>query len=243
MAFLIDDLLIAAAIASAVASAGGTAASMMSQSAIRSKQKAAQNAETARQAEIDRRRNAAVTTAVPEYNLENQEKKQQSMAEQIAQYVAPQENTSTQYLAANPGAPKEVTDSMSRQLVGALEKGRNYAKDLSQVSSYGRLGFNNKLNLNRLGENMTRLNSESARSSGILPMELEGAYGAGVGAQNAASIFNGIGGLANAAAAYSIMSPKLPGATQLGGTTLNQPQYLAAKTLPKITATPLKLNG
>lgn len=238
----ISPWLIAAAVASAAASVGGTAASMMSQSAIRKKQQAAQNAEAARQMEIDRRRNAAVTTAVPDYNLENQEKAQQSMAEQIAQYMAPQENTSTEYLARNPGAPKEITDSMSRQLVGALQKGRDYAKDLSQVSSYGRLGFNNKLRLNRLGENMNMLNKEGERSSGILPMELQGAYGAGVAGQNAASIFNGIGGLANAAAAYSIMSPKAPGAVP-AGTTLNQPQYLAAKTLPKINVAPLRLNG
>jgi hypothetical protein len=217
---------------------------MMSQSAIRKKQKAAQNAEAARQASIDRRRDAAVTTAVPDYNLENQDKTQQSMAEQIAQYMAPPENTSTEYLAANPGAPKEVTDSMARQLVGALDKGRSYAKDLSQVSSYGRLGFNNKLRLNRLGENVNMLNNEASRSSGILPMELEGAYGAGVGAQNAASIFGGVSGLANAAAAYSILSPKAaaPGVTQLGGATLNPTQQIAAKTLPKINVSPIRLS-
>lgn len=209
----ISGWLIAAAVASAVASAGGTAASMSAQSAIRRKQAAARNAEAARQADIDRRRQAAVKNAVPEYNRDNQETKQQSMAEQLAQYMAPTVDTSTEYLAQNPGAPKEIQDSMARQLVGALQKGKDYAKDLSHVSSYGRLNLNNKLLMNRFGEEVNRLNSESARSTGILPAELQGAYNAGVGGNTAASIFNGLGGLANAAAAYSIMSPKAPGVT------------------------------
>ena len=242
MAFLIDDLLVAAAIASAVASAGGTAASMISQSQIRKKQESVQNSETARQADIDRRRNAAVTTAIPEYNKENQEGQQKSMAEQLTQYMTPQVDTNTEYLAANPGAPKEVKDSMARQLVGALQKGRDYAKDLSQVSSYGRLNFGNKLRMNRLGENMAMFNSESARSSNILPMELQGAYNAGTGAQNAASVFNGVAGLANAAASYGLMSKIPTGAAAAGGpAVLNQPLYLAGGQLPKVNVSPIRL--
>lgn len=234
-----------AAIAAALASIGSTVTTSMSQSAIRKKQQAVQNAEMARQADIDRRRDAVVTTSVPDYSKEKQETAQQSIADQIAQYMTPQGDTSTEYLAANPGAPKEITDSMGRQLLGALEKGRGYAKDLSKVSSYGRLGFNNKLRLNRLGENVNMLNSEAARSSGILPMELQGAYNAGADMQGMSTALNGVAGLANAAAGYGIMT-RVPSAGLTGGVpggaTLNQPPLITGKPLAKINVSPIKLS-
>lgn len=220
------NFLAAAAVLSALASLGGTAASMGAQSSIRKKQSAARVAEAARQADIERRRQAAMDAAVPEYSREKQEERQQSLADQITQYLTPNVDTTTQYVAQNPGAPKEVTDSMSRQLVSALEKGRNYAKNLAGVSSYGRLNFANKVGMNRLGENINRLNTESERSTNILPIEMQGAYGAGVGAQNMATILNGVAGLANAATSYSLMSRAMPPAPDTGRVVLNQPELL-----------------
>jgi hypothetical protein len=214
---LLNSWLIAAAVASAAASAGGTAASMIGQAAVKKKQKAAQNAERARTLATDRQREATVAAAVPQYDRGAQEGQQKSVADQLEQYLAPPpQDTSQEYVAQNPGAPTEVKDSMARQLAGALATGKGYARDLAKVSSYGRLGFDNTLRMNRLGEAVKALNTEQGRSTGLLGTELEGAYGAGVGANNMAGILSGVAGLANAGVGYGVMS-KLGGAGQVAG--------------------------
>jgi hypothetical protein len=199
--------LAAAAAVSAAASVGGTAASMVSQNAIKQKQAAAQNAERVRQAQIDQQRTAAVNTAVPTFDKGSQVKQQQSLADQVQQYLTPSDaTTGSEYVAQNPGAPKEVTDSMSRQLAGALATGKDYAKNLANVSSYGRMGFDNNLALNRLGQTVQQLNGMSSRSTGVLGTELQGAAGAGVAGNNMAAILQGVGGIADAGVGYGLLT-------------------------------------
>lgn len=108
-----EEFLIAAAIASALASAGGTVASMSAQNAIKKKQAAARTAEAAHQRDIDRRRDIEMQRALPEHTVENQQEKQQSLADQLTQYMTP-ENTATEYMAGDTSAPREIKDSMSR---------------------------------------------------------------------------------------------------------------------------------
>ncbi|SEO84943.1 hypothetical protein [Nitrosovibrio sp. Nv6] len=205
MAGPLAPFLIAAAVASALASAGGTIASMSAQSSIRKKQAAARNAEAVRQRDIDRRRDIEMQKALPEHDVQSQEEKQQGIADELYKYMTPTVDTSTEYMADNMNAPQIIKDTMQRQLVGALQKGKNYARNLSQVSSLGRLNLDNKLGMNRLGERVGMLNNESARSSGILPMELDDANLAGLGAENAAGILNGVGGIADAIGQYQIL--------------------------------------
>ncbi|SOD42595.1 hypothetical protein [Nitrosovibrio sp. Nv4] len=201
----ISPWLVAAAVASALASAGGTVAQMSAQSSIRNKQKTAQNAEAARQRDIDRRRDAEMQKVLPKHEVESQQEKQQGIADELYKYMTPTVDTSTEYMADNTNAPQIIKDTMQQQLVGALQKGKNYARNLSQVSSLGRLNLDNKLGMNRLGERVGMLNNESARSSGILPLELDDANLAGVGAKNAAGVLNGVGGIADAIGQYQIL--------------------------------------
>lgn len=226
MPFVIDDLMVAAAVASMLASAGGTVAQMGAQSKIRKQQGAAQQAEAARQRDIDRRRDLEMQQALPEHTVEKQGEKQDSIANQLTQYMTPTVDTSTEYLA-DSGAPQEVKDAMSRQLVGALAKGKDYAKNMANVSSYSRLNLDNKLGMNRLGERVGMLNQESQRSSGILPMELDDANLAGVGLNTAATAMNGVGGIADAVMGYKLMTKGVGG---------------AGKALPKGSALPLNAN-
>ncbi|SCX58910.1 hypothetical protein [Nitrosospira sp. Nsp1] len=207
----ISPWLVAAAVASALASAGGTIASSQAQSAVRKKQATAQNMEAARQRDIDRRRDIEMQNATPEYTPQQQDEKQQGLADQLQQYMTPTTNTATEYMADNSSVPREIKDSMSQQMVGALQKGKDYAKNMAQVSSLGRLNLDNKLSMNRLGERVGMLNNESARSSGIFPMELDDANYAGVGGTNAAGVLNGIGGIADAIGKYSILTGGLGG--------------------------------
>lgn len=202
----ISPWLIAAAVASAAASAGGTAASMAGQASIRKKQAAQRNAERARTLATDKQREATIAAAVPKYDRPSQETQQAGLADQLEQYLAAPPPPVNEYVAQNPGAPTEVTDSMARQLAGALATGKGYAKDLAKVSSFGRLGLDNKLAMNRLAEQVGMLNNQQARSTGILGTELEGAYGAGVGANNMAGLLSGVSDIANAGVGYGIMS-------------------------------------
>ena len=94
---------------------------------------------------------------------------------------------------------------MNRQLVGALQKGKDYAKNLADPSPYKTLNLDNRLDLNRLGERIGMLNQESARSSDILPLELNDANVAGVPGYSAAGFLNGVGGIADAVTQANIL--------------------------------------
>lgn len=204
------EFLIAAAVASMLASAGGTAMSMSAQNSIKKKQNAARMAEAARQRDIDKRRDAEMQQAQPEFEREKQDERRTSIADSIQQYLQPTVNPATEYLAGST-TPQVIKDSMNQQLVGALRKGQDYAKNLAGVSALSRQRLDNNIGLNRLGERVGMLNNESARSTGLFGGEMDASHLAGAGANSAANLLDGLGGIAGAIGSYHLMSKGLGG--------------------------------
>jgi len=164
---------------------------------VAAQQRQAREAEAARQAALDQQRNAAVQQAAAKFTPQAQQQQQQDLAGRLTTFLSPEQRTNqgADYLPSNPGAPKEIQDSLANRLSDALTKGKDYAKNLAGVSSFGRLGFDNSVALNRLGENVGQLNSNSANSSAVLPYELQNAQRAGAGYRTAADIANGVGNM------------------------------------------------
>lgn len=183
------------------------------------------NAEAMRQRGIDQERTAALDRALPQFGREAQEERQGDIAQQMEQYLMPAGPGDGEYQAAS-GAPKEIKDRQARVLHEALLKGKDYAKNLAQVSSFGRASFENSADMNRTGEKVGDLNTRSARSSAILPLELQAAQSAGDKYALLGDIADGVGQIAMM---YSLGAPAAGGAA--GGTGVSVPEGMFNRTL------------
>lgn len=211
--FGIDDAILIPMMVSLAATAGSTAANMSSQAAIRNKQKQQQIAEGIRQRNIDQQRQAAIEAAAPKFTPEATKQQQEQAAGELEQYYQPKQSSFGQDYLADSDAPQEVKDSMARALSGALEKGKNYAKTAANFSAINRAGLGQAFGLNQLGQQVSMLNNQGARSAGILPMELQDAYLKGLPAQYVGAGLQGIGSIANSVAGMNMINNalKVPG--------------------------------
>lgn len=151
--------------------------------------------ERMRQQQIDQERQAALNATLPKFTAESQKAQQSELADKLTQYLSPQSRVSqeSEYLPGNPSAPKEVQDSLANRLADSLKKGQAYAKNLANVSSFGRVGFDNAALLNRTGEKVGQLNSASAASSALLPYEMAAPNASSMRKGGLADMFNGAG--------------------------------------------------
>lgn len=201
---------------------------------IKKEQRGRVNAETMRQRRINEEREAAIDSALPRFGRQEQEAQQADIAQKLSNYITPTERPASEgEYVGSPGEPVEIKERGARVLHDALVKGKDYAKNLARVSSYGRLGFDNSRGMNRLGENVGRLNTTSARSEAILPLELQAALSAGDDKAALADIAGAIGTIAGmyyaggGGAASTVSSAPAGGAA--GGTgvtaTASSPYY------------------
>lgn len=136
--------------------------------------------ESARQRRIDEERQAALDKALPKLGRQAQEAQQGNIADQLGAYLTPQARPASDgEYTADTSAPKEIRNREARVLHDALTKGRDYARNLARVKSFGRQSMENSFDLSRLSGDVGRLNTESSRSSALLPLELQAAQSAG----------------------------------------------------------------
>jgi hypothetical protein len=215
-------MFIAAMIAAALMAAA-TYQKKQANKKIESRQREMTNNEIARQDAHDRERQAAMAATQPAFDRSAQEAEQQSIAQKLAQVLTPTElpgAESGEYINAT-GEPQEIKDRMAAAQAESLKKGQDYAGKLANLSSYRLLNFGNALKLNRLGEDVGRINSAALRSSEILPMELQDAQRFGAGASTRADLFDGLGSIASSSAP--------PGG---GGTGITIPPDFGNRTFP-----------
>lgn len=202
----------------------GTYARKKSQEDIEGQQRRVLEAERQRQGMLEEQRANAVAQALPQFTKPAQEAEQQSIAQRVQQYLDPQVQTTAttgDYSSAtNPGAPKEIKDREAAAHDAAMRKGRDYASRLSDLSSINLLNFNSGVGLNRLGEKTGNLMTSAARSSQILPFELNSTYLAGQRNATLADTLNGAGSIA---AMYGMSGPSAPAAGTPGGTGITIP--------------------
>jgi multidrug efflux pump subunit AcrA (membrane-fusion protein) len=181
-------MLVAAAMA-----AYGTHQQAQAQDETQQRQAQLYSAERMRQNDIDAQRSQAVAQQQLKLSRESQDKGQQSIAQQMEQYLTPQSRPApiNEYTPDNPGEPQEVKDRTDAAKADALAKGQSYASRLAQLSSMKMLNFNNATSMNRLGENVGILGTAAQRSAGMLPMELNFSPQAGRAAQLRGDLANG----------------------------------------------------
>lgn len=218
-------------IAALASLAVGTFARQQQMKKIKSEQQSRVNAETMRQRGIDRERQAALDNALPKFDRASQEERQGDIAENLEQYLRPAARPAPdgEYVAENPGVPVEIKERQARVLHDSLLKGRDYAKRLAQVSAFGRLGFDNSRDMNRAGESIGRLNTQSERSSAILPLELQAAQSAGDKYALISDIANGVGQIAMM---YSL-GGGAPAGGAAGGTGVTVPEDMFQRTISR----------
>lgn len=222
---------VAAALAAALMAAG-TYQQSQANKKIASRQREMTSNEMRRQNALDEERQRAMAATQPAFDRSAQEAEQHSIAQKLSESYVPQAlpgAESGEYVSAS-GEPQEIKDRMATAQADALKKGQDYASKLSNLSSFRLLNFGNSLKLNRLGEDVGRINSSALRSSEILPIELQDATRFGQGASTRADLFNGAGSIA---AMYAMANIPTPGATPPpGGTGITIPEGMGTRTFP-----------
>lgn len=102
------------------------------------------------------------------------------------------------YSATSAQSPDVVQSEIARKIGEAVEKGQASTSSLARLQSYGKTMFDNNVNLTNSASDIERINNFSRGTSAVLPFKLERANRAGMGSQNLASIFDGIGNLSMA---------------------------------------------
>lgn len=186
-------------IAAMVSMALGTVGTMSANRSVQKRQDGAMQAERLRQRRIDEERQAAIDANLPKFNAEQQTQDRGDIAGRLEAFLQPEgmAGATGEYLPMNPGAPKEVQDSLASRLAESLSKGRRYATDLSRMSAFGGQALGNNITLGRLGQTTGMLGNDSVQSNNVLGIELNGAQRAGHGARTVADIANGVGSIAS----------------------------------------------
>lgn len=214
--------------------AAGTHQQAQARKKIQSRQSEVTAQEMFRQRQLDEERNARMAATQPQFDRSAQEAEQQSIADKLAaSYVQPNLPTADrgEYVAAS-GQPQEIADRTAAAQAGALKKGQDYAARLANLSSFRLLNFNNAVKMNRLGEDVGRINTAALRSSEILPMELEHAKTFGDGAALRGDLFNAAGSIAGM---YAMAAPGAAAGAEAagGGSGLTVPEGMWDRTFSK----------
>jgi hypothetical protein len=93
-------------------------------------------------------------------------------------------------------APDIVRETAAKRLSEGLAEGKGFAKRLGRFGAFGEQNFQNRLDMNRLGERMGMIGGESRNSAQLLPFELDAANRAGDTMSGFADILGSLGSVA-----------------------------------------------
>lgn len=206
------DPFTAAGIALTVASTAASAISSNQQAKARDR---AQAAEVLRQQELQNKSIDAVQALQTEFEPEKQKRQlnaaEQARADDLERNVSGGD-TSPNDIGIVGSAPRIVKETAAKELSKGIGRGKDFARRLGVLGGFNDLSFDNKLLLQRLGEQQGNLARESAGSSAILPLELQKANAAGNTAAGIGDILGGLGSAANLAGATTNVVPtRTPG--------------------------------
>lgn len=135
---------------------------------------------------------AQTTDAVKEANSHQQTPQVQ---QQVEQQLTPAAGISeASYAAANPGAPKEVSDSYARAIGDAMAKGKNYARTQSKLSAVNQQNTNAATALSR-GATDIGVTNNFAGGSGTVAQQNLNAIQPSQGLAIGSDLLNGAGGI------------------------------------------------
>lgn len=135
---------------------------------------------------------AQTTESVKQANTEDQRPQVAAQLEQQLTPAAGVDNGS--YAAANPGAPKEVSDAYARAIGDAMAKGKNYAKTQSKLSAVGKMNTDAGTALSRGATDIGVTNNFAGGSGAVAQQDLN-AIQPNQGMGIASDLLNGAGGI------------------------------------------------
>ena len=156
----------------------------------------AQQAESMRQQRFDKDRMALIDATIPDYTADKRDAQVAGKTAEREAMLLPSTDSIGAIQPYNDSAPIEVKSDLANAMLSALGKGKNYAKTLSKLGSYGAVGQDNGIALNRTGQQLGVINNAAAGSQGIYAgAEIPAARGAGNASQQASDIFSGLGSI------------------------------------------------
>ena len=177
----------------------------MAANKVAAQRNAVQQAETARQAELQAKANAVNDSSQAALGRPQQEADLANFAaKQNAAYNANAADGSKATNPAGQGAPMVVNSDLGSRIQQALAYGSGLAKAKANMGAYGATQQNNGFTLNRAGIDLGQIGDASNRSSDITGLELEAANRAGSTQRGLADIFR-MGG--NGLLTYGMMQP------------------------------------
>lgn len=217
MSFGIDDAAMAG-IGMAMQLAGSFAQKRQ-QDDIRNRTIARQNQEGETQMSIARQNAARVAQTAQEVGANQTAAKQAADSDALAKEFTPAGAgmTEASYAPANPGAPKEISDTMAQAIGAALAKGKAYAKSKAGISAVGKGGLDQGIAIGRSATDIGLNNNAAQGSWNVMNQDL-GAIHPNSTAMALGDAANGIGGLFATAGMRGLAKPKsvLPGGVGTG---------------------------
>lgn len=119
------------------------------------------------QAAIARQNAARVAQTTTQLAAPQQQENQQADTAQLTQEFTPTSAglSEASYQTANPGAPKEIGESMAASIARALDKGKAYAKTTAAMSALNRGALRSNIALGRSGSDIG-INNNFAQGAG-----------------------------------------------------------------------------
>lgn len=153
--------------------------------------------EMARQNTYQRRNDETINALLPQFTAPATEAARQDLAAKYRSYVnstLPGDKSGDYVIPS--GAPQVVKDNMTRELEKGRAAGKQTADAMADLSSYGGVDVRNAARTTDAGREIGMTNAASARSSNILPLEMQAAYRKATPYNLTSDIANGLGSLA-----------------------------------------------
>lgn len=174
--------------------AGGTLMRRREEEDMRDRQVQRQNQEADAQAEYSRRGVERVQQAAQE--VAAQPRAQEANTEQLAREFTPGKSGMdvASYATANPGAPKEISDTMAAAVGRALQKGKDYARSSAALSALNRGQLDQGIAIGRSASDIG-LNNNAASGSWRVAQQDINAIRPNMNNMGLSDAASGIGGL------------------------------------------------
>lgn len=173
--------------------AGGTVARQQGRRAVVNRQSQYLQQERQRQHALQGQADTALDANLQTFSRPVQDARQQATQARYEEALKPGGATGDYVASASAAAPTEVKTEVARNLTDALARGRDYAKRLAKVQSYGGAGLDNSIALGRSGEQLSQIGRNAQGSLDVLPFELDAAKNAGARWNMGSDIANGVG--------------------------------------------------
>lgn len=158
---------------------GSTIAKNRQMKAVRRKQDTVSQTERERQAKYQKQAQATLDKTMATFDRPAQD---QSLATTAAQHETAINDTQAQpgdYTPTTGSAPPVVKSEIAKRMADAVRQGRGEVMARAKLGAYGGVQQKNAIDLNRSGQDIGRMGDFSRGSAGIMPLEMNAAYGAG----------------------------------------------------------------